>query len=54
MTGVMIPHLLAFDAFDRLVCWHGLSGLALRSCVAATAAIVLDESRGAVLRRVGG
>lgn len=39
--GLYLVHLLVFDAFDRLTRWHGLSGLALRFCVAATVAIVL-------------
>jgi len=39
--GLYLVHILVFNAFDRLVRWHGLSGLALRFCVATTVAIAL-------------
>jgi peptidoglycan/LPS O-acetylase OafA/YrhL len=33
--GLYLVHLLAFASFDRLVHWHGMSGLAMRFCFAA-------------------
>jgi peptidoglycan/LPS O-acetylase OafA/YrhL len=39
--GLYLVHLLTFDAFDRLVRWHGLPGLTVRFCFAATLATVL-------------
>ncbi len=39
--GLYLVHLLAFSAFDRLVAWHGLSGLILRFLVAGTSAVLL-------------
>lgn len=44
--GLYLIHVLAFNAFDYLVQWRGLSGLALRSaCSAAAATLVAWLSR---------
>jgi peptidoglycan/LPS O-acetylase OafA/YrhL len=39
--GLYLVHLLVFNAFDRMIRWHGLFGLTVRFCVSGTTAIIL-------------
>jgi peptidoglycan/LPS O-acetylase OafA/YrhL len=39
--GLYLVHLLAFDAFDRFVRWHGASGLIARFLVSAISAVLV-------------